>query len=405
MLRQVAAYSGARVVAAGLQAVALLLVARALEPTDFGVFASVLGALQFIQVFADGGASVAVMRFVNDRSAVEGLLRLSNLLGFASVAISLAFLSAAPWAFDSREPYLMLPLVLWVALERQCEVRSAVLISRDNTTWPSISLILRRVLVVVSVAAAPSSVVFAYSFSSALTAAGAAAALYLVSKDIHAHERFSTVAAARIAVPYWSSQVAQSARQLDLTVLTLFGGGVAAASFAPASRLLAPLLLIPGTYSQVLLSKLAKEERTLRRNDILAPMIASALFYLVLASLTPYWLPLLLGEKYASASLPLMIVIAGLIFATWRAILTVGAQASGQQRGAALAAWAGAATTLAATAAGGVLLGAVGAALASALGFVVQTGAVSRYSGIKSVTGCARRSGRRTRSSATTQEG
>lgn len=382
MLKLLAAFASSRIIAAVLQGATLLLVARYSLPIEFAVFSATFGVLQLVQAVSDGGCSTALMRYVRDAKVTASIFRLGLVLGVSFGVASAASLIVIALSTGSGALLALSPLAVWVASERQCEVRSAHLMANSKPAIVTSMLVGRRFLTAVCVLIFGQSVGTFFTFSCALALTSSAASLVLATTSSRLLARGSQGARAPRGTlretldkvrPYWSYAIAQSLRQADTAVLSAVAPAAPVAAFAPASRLLPPLLLLPGTYSQLLLARLAREDKRATIRDALTATVASYILYLPILLAAPYWIPAVLGSAYLSSVTPLQVVLMGLPFASYRAVLTANEQAHGGEITAARAAWLGGVATLVLIFAIGHLEGAVGAALATGLGFVAQS--------------------------------
>ncbi|GAA4752124.1 hypothetical protein GCM10023199_34340 [Actinomycetospora chibensis] len=377
MLRSFTGFASSRIAATLLQAITLVVIARALAPTEFAVFSATLGALLLFQAFADLGCGTAIARFHNDSGQVLAILRLGRDVAVASAVTAFVGLFIAARLLDSLILIQLLPLAVWVAAERQVEVRTVYLVSWNRIVRGSIALVGRRALVLVAVLVAGvvevnSVEVFAISSAASSIAAliflGARIGSFAVGDGV-AHQSRAEVL--RTVMPFWMNGIAQQVRQLDLVVLGAAGGLQAATSFAPASRLVPPLRILPTTYAQLVLARLSREGRPLGRRDVLPVVILAVPFYLLLAAAAYFLLPVVLGAGYGSSSMPTAIAIGSLSLAAISSVLNSGVQVITPTHAASIA-WVVASLHLASIGLLGYLIGANGAALAGAIAFLVQ---------------------------------
>jgi O-antigen/teichoic acid export membrane protein len=378
MLRALTVVGSARVVAMVCQALSLLLVARQLPPVGFGQFAAVFGALQALSLIADAGATYAVGRHHTSPQVVRDILQVGRLLAWGTLAVSVPALGLVAYLTSSSIILACAPLCLWVPFERQAEVHSAYLMSGSDTTFVSWVFILRRLPVLLAVLLLGSPVL---AFGLSTLAATAVSAVLLDRRTERSAPAGATASPPRDVLrglrPYWFTIVGQGLRRLDVAVLTLAAGPAVSGIFAPASRLVAPLLLVPGTYSQMLLARMSASQRPLRLREALMTGTLSTGAFLVLAATAEYWIPLLLGPAYVPSIGPVQIIVSGLAFATVASLVASSLQATDRPQYAAVGAWTGTVTTLVLVLVLGRLHGAAGAAWATVLGYVVQLGVLT----------------------------
>lgn len=388
MLKALSLVGSARVLSTAAQAVTLLLMARYLAPTDFGEFAGVLGGLMALNIISDGGATYAVGRHHRSAATVVEILRAGRFLSGTTLLISVPVL--ATLAYTSRSPVLLacLPLCVWVPLERQLEVSSAYLLALGRDSLVGAVSLLRRVVTLGVILMLPAGVspVAAYSVTMLVAAV---VATVIVSRSVGAalaRDGTSSGSPGRprrwmplpvpgtwaMLRPYWAAIAGQGVRQLDVAVLSAAAGAAAAGFFAPASRLVPALLLVPGTYTQLLLARMSATGERLTVRPLLVVGAVTTVAFGVLAATASRWVPLLLGQAYAPSVAVVQIVIGGLVFATLSSIFASALHATDRATDVAAAVWCGAVVTLVLVAVLGDRFGAPGAAWAVALGYALQ---------------------------------
>lgn len=393
MLRALSLVGSARVLSTGAQAVTLLLVARHLQPALFAQFAAVLGGLTALNIAADGGATYAVGRHHGSPGTIVEVLRAGRLLSSATLAVSVPALVGL--AVTTGSPVLMacLPLCLWVPLERQLEVNSAYLLARGQDSLVGLLYLLRRLptLVVIVILPAGVSAAVAYSVTMTLTAG---VAMLVVAGPVRAcvaataRRGGSPVAGGGVLParrtwsmlrPFWAAIAGQGVRQLDVAVLTGAAGTAAAGLLAPASRLVPALLLVPGTYTQLLLGRLSATGERLTTRSVLVVGAVTAVVFGCLAATAPVWLPLLLGAAYTPSVPVVQVVVAGLVFATVSSAYASALHAGDRSSRVALSVWTGAVVSLLLVAVLGARFGPMGAAWAVLGGYGLQCGLMAAF--------------------------
>ncbi|MEV3902823.1 hypothetical protein AB0K11_10925 [Mycobacterium sp. NPDC050551] len=377
MLKALGLVGGARITSTAAQALSLLVLARSLGPSDFAEFAAVLGALMALNLVSDGGATYAVGRHHDDPTTIVKILRAGRTLSAATMLVSIPVLVAFAVATGSAVLVACLPLCLWVPLERQLEVSSAYLMSRNQQVPVGAGFLLRRLptLVAVLLFASTTNLVWAFSVTMLITAV--VANVYLgrrVAAETAAGDRDARPDGAtwRMLRPFWAAIAGQGVRQIDVAVLTFAAGTGVAGIFAPAIRLVPALLLVPGTYTQLLLARLATTKETLTLRAVAVLGLVTGAVFAPLAVTANHWVPLLLGDEY-SASVPVVqIVIGSLVFAAMSSAFASGLHAVDCASRVAATVWTSALTTLALVAVLGSTHGGIGAAWAVAVGYVMQ---------------------------------
>ena len=380
MLKALSLVGSARILSTASQALTLLILARSLGPSDFAVVAAVLGGLMALNLVADGGATYAVGRHHESNFMIVQILRACRLLSYGTMLISVPILGCLAYVSHSAILAACLPLCAWVPLERQLEVYSAYLMSRNRQVVVGGGYLLRRMPTLAAVLLLSSTpyLVWAYSVTTVLTAA---VAMVLLGRSVVTETSCPSSGLALIVPnretwsvlrPFWAAIAGQGVRQLDVAVLTFITGTAVAGIFAPVSRMVPALLLVPGTYTQLLLARLAatKEVLTTRTLAVLGGLTAAV--FAPLAIFANYWIPLLLGDAYLGSVDVARIVIASLVFAAMSSAYASGLHATDGASRVAAVVWISATTSLVLIAALGSLYGAVGAAWAVALSYALQ---------------------------------
>ncbi|MFP7834827.1 lipopolysaccharide biosynthesis protein [Marisediminicola sp. LYQ134] len=374
--------SGGRIVAALLQAGLLVLAARAVVPAEFGLLASVLGIATVVQTGLDFGVSTFITRerATNPESgSIRTALRFNTLTSALMAVISALVLALVGWLVDPRF-LLLLPLAVWISMERTADVRLAIAFADGDVKVNSINLIARRsVAIILFVALAPViDAMLAFAISTAVAAVGSA-----VFANAYVRRRVTVPASIRYSEllkaswPYWLHSLATQARNLDAAVTAGFAGPTQAGYFSVASRLTSPLRILPTTLGNVLLpnaSRLSgsrRDMRSLAKLSVVALLISTAL-YAVVFLLTPWGVPLLLGADYANSVPAVMIVVAGLPFAAAISLFSALLQGAGRKHFVATVSTSSAIICLTAVAIASAAWGAIGAAGALSMTFMLQ---------------------------------
>lgn len=376
MLRALSLVGGARMLSTAAQALTLLVTARILGPTDFAEFAGVIGGLMALSILSDGGATYAVGRHHGDLAMITRVFRASRLLSVGTLLLSLPTLTALACVTQSQTLLACLPLCAWVPLERQLEVTSAYLMSTGRQGVVGASYLIRRIPALVAVVALSSSPYVVWAFSATMLASAAAAVSFLGRRAPAGLSRHRPWLPDRqiwpTLRPFWAAVGGQGIRQFDVAILTFAAGAPTAGMFAPASRLVPALLLLPGTYTQLLLARIAASKEQVTAGGVATLGVITAAMFAPLALTAPLWIPLLLGEAYADSVRVTQIVIAGLVFAAMSSAFASGLHAGDCAARVAAVVWVSALSTLTLIGALGVLAGATGAAWATAGGYVLQ---------------------------------
>lgn len=380
MLKALSVISGARVVSTAAQAVTLLVLARTLGPAEFGRFAAVLGGLTALSLLADGGATAAVGRHHAASPMIVQILRAARLLSLATLVVSVPVLAVVAHVSTSPAMAACLLLCAWVPLDRQAEVMSAYLLARNQESIVGAIYLLRRVPTLAAVLLAPTAVSVVAAFSAIMVATAGLAVAVLGRRTCAAtgtgdriREQFVLEQSVwTVLRPFWMVVAGLGVRQIDVAVLGMTAGASAAGVFAPASRLVPALLLVPGTYTQLLLGRLAAGGQRLTSSPVIGVAAASTVAFVPLAVLADAWVLLVLGDAYTASVDVVRVVVVSLVLAALSSVFASALHAANQSARVAVAVWTGAATTVAGIAVLGAMFGAIGAAVAVAAGYLVQ---------------------------------
>lgn len=386
MFRSFGVVSVARVTATAAQALTLLIMARTLGVSAFGQFAAVLGGMTALGILADGGATSGVGRHHTTSPTIVQILRAGRLLSAATLLISVPVLAVAVHTSGSTILASCWLLCAWVPLERQAEVNSAYLLVRGRRTVVCGTYLLRRLPTLAALLLLPVALGPVLIYAATMVTAAAVSVVVLgrqVSEEFavvpsgRADARFrSTLIPDRgtwaLLRPFWFSAVGHGIRQIDVAVLGLAAGTAVAGVFAPASRLVPALLLVPGTYTQLLLGRLAAGQTSLTARHFVGVTVVATTSFVTLAMLADIWVPLLLGTDYLASVGVIRVVTASLVFAALSSMVASSLHATDRAAYAAVAVWTAATMMIGLVAALGATYGAMGAASAVAAGYVLQ---------------------------------
>lgn len=369
-----------RIVAAALQAVTLVILARALGPQEFGILTAVLGITIWLQAVADLGIGKMVVRERSDGSSPElvaGALwlnaRSSLVLG---ISLGLAFVLAG--SFFNTIFFLMLPLAFSVAGEKNADTWLGVAIADGDTHLNSLNLVGRRAgalgifLALNLIGMVP---LLSYSVAVAVSAAGSVIFARIHVSRLVGAPRSSMRVVFSCARPFWVNTLAVQLRNLDSAIVGLISSATVAGYYATASRLTGPLRMLPTSLAVVILPHVARTRQNSIRPVIrlvLSFGICVGFLYIALLFAVPWGVPTILGEAYRSAILPLQIVLLGLVFAGFTSLLGAVLQGRGMQRQVATVSICGTIYLLATLVMFTILHGAEGAAFALASSFALE---------------------------------
>ena len=376
--------SSGRILAAGLQAIILVVLARSTDPSTFGFFSAVFGVGVVLQNAFDLGLGTYIIR---ERANNPDSIRLPralmlNNLSSAAMAISGILVLSLLEAMTYLSFLIYIPLCVALAVERNADVRLGVALADGDARINTVNLVGRRTL---------SLVMFFVFFNvfdfEPVLAFGLAATVAAIISTAGAHRYTkqnvavtSVTATARetlsAAWPFYVNSFATQLRNLDSTLVTAVTGATQGGLYSAAARLTGPLRILPTSLAAVLLPSASRVKgRAGRRSGLImtAKVVAGmALFYGVLAVLVPLGLPLVLGQAYGEAVTAVQIVLGGLVFAAAASLLSSSLQGWGDARYVGLLAAVTSITCLGVVSLGAAWAGATGAAWGLAASFAVQ---------------------------------
>lgn len=383
--RQVGWSFGSKLVAALLQMVTLVLLARALSPGLFAFVSSVNVALQVVVVINGFG----LQRQIQLRRARDPLD--PNLQSLFVVRLRYTYVSAAIWlalclgaAAVLQNPLLLAiaPTAIWLSVEQTTTVWNGISIVDGKNKVLMPSYLYRRLPVVVALAAAAfldASAVWAWSLGLAF---GSVLAFW---RGYGTQERWAKVLwpaksliTSKVALDFgfWFNQLGTQLRDFDVAAIALVSPHTAGIYALPA-RLVRPMNIVTQAVGQVAFPRLVRR-RDITLKELGVGLVLGSLPVIaisgVIAALAPL-IPTVVGEAYAESVRPMQIMCLAAAVSGTTTLLTVYLQA----RSTPATQFAGAATfgtaifQICLAAAGAVVHGAVGAAVGATIAQTVLT--------------------------------
>lgn len=371
-----------RIAATVLQAVTLALLAREAGAATFGMATAIVGAAQASLVVADLGLTPGLLR-ARARDGEQHLVRpLLSLNHRMSCALGLAWLAVLGSAaqLTGRSAYLvLLPVALWVAMEKETEAWLMVPLADGHTQDIARSLVVRRLPPALAVVAAPvAGIDPLLAYAGGLGVGGVLGTVWVVRRvapRVPADGGAGVRPLLRLGLPLWLASLAHYARSLDVLVVGWASTPTTAGVYAAPSRLTGPLSLLPSSIAQMVLPAAARGDRDALRmlgralTTVLGGMVA---LFVVLGLLAEPLLRIGLGPEFAGAAGALRLVLVGLVFLGLASSLLSLLQARGDEWAVTWACVAATAAGLPALAIGAATAGATGAAAGMALSYAVQ---------------------------------
>jgi O-antigen/teichoic acid export membrane protein len=379
---------GGRVASAGAQALTFALLARALSQREFVVVGAVLGALVFVAAVTDMGAGAAATRAAAQRNneRLRSLSRLNLFTAAGAGVVSAAGLTLMVVASNGRFSPWFVGLGMWLWLERLAEFNLSTLIGEARSLAVATSIAVRRITPLLPVAWTTvqdsedmviPALVIGYVIG---TFPFAVVGRWRAPRGVKMNEFRSIRSGVSEAVPFWINSIAAQSRQLDILIVSGMGTQSAAAAYAPVSRLIAPLRMLPTTFAQAILSIASSappSDKMSRWRLSVVVGVSAVIIFAPVAIYADEMMVAVFGNQYADSGGTLRGVTLGLVFAAVSSVQTSVLQASGRERVVAGVNASIAVVSLLGIAFGAALKGSEGAAIGLAMGFILQAAALS----------------------------
>lgn len=370
---------GSRAGAAVLQAVLLVVLARATDPGEFGSIMAVFGIGVVVQVSSELGMPAMILREharARDPGLVAGALRINSGTSVTLAALGVGTLLLVGIGSGNSLFIMMSPLAVGLAAERFADTRMAISIADGRARLVAVTLTGRRsIALVVLLVGLALGVPPALGFAVSSLFAGLFAA-WFASRTVRVPfaDRTSVVQTLKRSSAYYVNSVSSQLRNLDVALLTLVAGAGQAGVYAVGSRIVGPFQMFVTSAASVALPAAARQKDSSRAAALKLILSASgvmAVGYLVVALSTAAWIPMLLGAEYAQAAAPVGVIVLALIPASFVELAKPVLQGWGEAKKVAWASGAGSVATLGLVVLGGSVQGAWGAAWGFLLGSVV----------------------------------
>lgn len=296
----------ARIIAAGLQAILLILLAREMAPALFGVFAAAYGVGTLGASLLGFGSSTRILRAKAEADAAlaDGLFKL-RMIGacFGALAGALCIL----WSPGAGAAVLL--GVAFAASDAVIEFGQAYFASTESHAISAGIPVALRVgqvgTVAASAALSDNSVSYAVSICSILLAGGCIVILVrsMARQQTKTESGSSLLRALRGSAGYWFTGAVANVRQLEPIALLSAGSAALAGEYAIVTRVANPLLIVPASLQLIFVPRLASllHERTKFDIEMRRLWVVSAIYAVLLvvsAPLIAMLLPLVLGSAY-----------------------------------------------------------------------------------------------------------
>lgn len=373
----------ARVVAAGLQALIMIIIARKAGPTDFGVMSAFLGLCVLFQAIFDMGLSTYLTRLraaTPNAPRVYWTLRVYLVIGLL-LFVSLTTLAAFTGISTGHAWWYLVPLAAVAFLERQADMRVVIALA-DGDIWKNfIVLVIRRIITLAVLLYAinlNADVVFGFGLA-ALVGAGASVAISMsIIKHKVPRQKVRIADARKLlfeARGFWANSIGGQLRNLDIVLVSSLATATTAGYYSAIAKTTNPLLMLSASLAAVILPVVSGDRSDrfqLVRRPIMVVLCIMALIYVILAIFADELIPWLLGEDYTPAVRGFQLVMLALIFAGICSILNSILQAQGYEGMVGRISLASACLCLVLISAGSLFWGVTGAAAGLGASYVVQ---------------------------------
>ncbi len=376
-----------RMLAAVLQALSLILVARYAGPANFGVLAAFIGLVIVFQAFFDFGISTYITKqrakSSDDPQVVEAIyiyqyLGAALLMSLSMAALILSYIEQYAW-------WLFLPLAIAGCLERQSDVRLTIALA-DGDVWKNATnLVVRRAIalaVLLAVVQVGLDALQAYGIAAVMSSFVS----YVVSRrfvkiDGHPGGLSWTKSKAILVAsrPFWANSLGAQLRNLDVLLVNHVATASIAGYYGAVSRSVSPLRMVSSSLATVMLPMVARRNGRVRSFLWAVAVVIGSLSagYASLAVFAEQAVLFLLGAEYLPAVVAFKIVIVGLVFASVSSVMTSILQASGWEKSVGKISLATSFLALAGVAVGVTLFEATGAAFGLSVSYIVQCAALT----------------------------
>ena len=381
---QFAWVSAGRRGAALLQAMLFALFARTTSPQVFGIVAGVLGVFLIAQAITDMGVTSHMTSSRASNSAASEVPTALIFNAWSSVAMTLVLILFG-WILHTVTDVGFMPLTLLAfstGFDRYASLLVTVALADGNPRLFVGNTNLRRVITLMAMIALlllNMDGLNAFSIATVIGSIVGAVGAYLTTRRYISYRgRTRLRNLLRGSWPYWLNSIGMQLRNADVLVVAIIAGPLSSGLFASASRLTSPFRIIPTALATVLLpnvSRLRANNESLRpalRASVLV-IAVSTVVYGVGALLVPLVLVPVLGHEYAGSELPIQLVLLGMPFAAVASLSGSVLQALGRARLVGYIAIGFSVGCLVIVGLGGLIDGAVGAAVGLSASFVVQS--------------------------------
>nr|WP_246280620.1 lipopolysaccharide biosynthesis protein [Cellulomonas humilata] len=370
----------------GLQALALIVLARSVPAASFGAVTAVIALVGFLLVVTGFGMAAFVprARALGADDDVRAGLRLNWLSTAVTTPVLLAL--TGWWAVEHHAPLAVALICLSLGLERNVDTVLGVPIADGDARTAATSMVLRRTVSLVVLAlgiVAGIDPVVAYTLGLLAGAVAAQVHVRLRVRDLPGSaSAVPTGDLARRGWPFLVANVAGQARTLDVPLVAAVLSPAAAGLYAAAVKLVQPVLLIPQSLAAVVAPRAARLDPPGARRlgvRLVAALLGGGLLLVPFMVFAEQIVTFVMGPTYAGSGPVLAWTLAGLPFFAVAAVLAALLQGQSREHLVAVIGTISAAVTVAAVPLGASLGGITGAAIALTCASVLRAGALAAY--------------------------
>ncbi|MFD3442996.1 lipopolysaccharide biosynthesis protein [Microbacteriaceae bacterium 4G12] len=319
MRKQFALMLVARSMASIIQVVALLVLARVVEPAALGAVSAIVGIGAFLSALLDFGVGTFLLKLRALTPAdprIHAALRLNDLtsvvLGVVVTVLALLF---------GIDPVPAVLLAVWILLDKNTDTQVSVA-TADGRMGPVTAIVLgRRVLGIVAFVAlllAGMEPVLAFALGQTVGAVyGVVHGKLTTRAGLTRADRFDYAGVIRDSRHFWVAVLSAQVRELDVAIISVAASGASGGLYSVAMRLSKPATLFASSLASVILPSAARGGAAVARRNgrtIVWLALGSAVLGGLLWPLMPWLVILTAGDAYADATLPAQVLLVAMGF-------------------------------------------------------------------------------------------
>lgn len=381
---QVSWLSLGRIFASLVQATSLVLLARSSSPDAVGLVTVFIAFATVPQVVFDAGISTYVIReraLQKTNPSIPSALSYGTRLAIALGTLTFISLILLGWLVNTNY-YLMLPLSIWIAAERNADLWLGLLVADGDAERNVLILIARRLLTVLIFELTilqSINPIFGFSMGMMLSAIlGIILTRRQIVSSLGSPELISFGQLMRRTRHFWMNSVFAQARNLDAILVAGIAGPVQGGFYSMGTRLINPLRILPDSLAGVMLPTASRGAYRVAdfRKKVLVVIAGLFVVFLIIVLACPIAIPIFLGSAYEGMVPATQVIVVGLAFGSVASILNALLMARGQEHLVAVTTGFTTGLCIVGVAIGASMFQSVGAAVGAALSFVIQAAIV-----------------------------